>query len=101
MTIRATVAEAAYLAELGARVRYRRKALGLTRKAVATLCGVHAQYIGQIERGRANPTVLLAARLSRVLGVELMLLEADAGEAVIGRAVPDGLTSEKPGLSDR
>jgi transcriptional regulator with XRE-family HTH domain len=88
VTIRATTAESSYLAALGARVRHRRKALRLTRKAVATICGVHAQYIGQIERGCANPTVLLATRLFRVLGLELMLLEADAGDAIIGQSSP-------------
>lgn len=101
MTIRATVAESAYLVELGARVRRRRKALRLTRNAVATLCGVHAQYIGQIERGRANPTVLLAARLSRVLGLELSILEVDAGEANIGPSSPVclGVDGEPAGVT--
>lgn len=45
MTNRVTVAETSYLVELGVRVRHRRKVLRLSRKSVATICGVHAQCL--------------------------------------------------------
>ncbi len=85
MTIRATEAESALLITLGERARRRRRSLHLSRATVAGVCGISAQYLGEIERGQANPTVLLVARLSRVLGFKLELMVTDAVDTVIGQ----------------
>ncbi|MHB8838759.1 MAG: helix-turn-helix domain-containing protein [Gemmatimonadaceae bacterium] len=58
----------------------------LSRATVAGVCGISAQYLGEIERGQANPTVLLVSRLSRILGFKLKLLVTDAGDTVIGQS---------------
>lgn len=43
----------------------------MSRKELATLTGIHPQTIGYIERSQFNPTIELALRLSKVLGVGL------------------------------
>ena len=43
----------------------------LSRKELAELTDIHPQTIGYIERQQFNPTIELALRLSKVLGVGL------------------------------
>jgi len=43
----------------------------LSRKQLAELTDIHPQTIGYIERQQFNPTIELALRLSKVLGVGL------------------------------
>jgi len=56
---------------LGIRVRERRKALGLSQDALAELCDMHRTYIGSIERGERNITLVNAERLAKALEVSL------------------------------
>jgi len=67
--------------ELGARVRARRKVLGLSQEQLGERCGLHRTYIGQIERGEVNVTVrnLLAVADG---------LEVDVAELVRGLRGP-------------
>ena len=55
---------------LGARIRDRRKALGLTLQVVADQAGLTAGFISQIERGIAAPSLSSLTAVSRVLGIE-------------------------------
>jgi transcriptional regulator with XRE-family HTH domain len=57
-------------ADLGARLRARRKALGLTLRAVAERAGLSAGFISQIERGIAAPSLSSLASVARVLGAD-------------------------------
>lgn len=57
-------------AALGARIRDRRKALGLTLQVVADQAGLTTGFISQIERGIAAPSLSSLAAVSRVLGIE-------------------------------
>ena len=41
-------------AELGARVRTRRQALGLSQEALAREIDIHWTFLGQVERGQRN-----------------------------------------------
>ena len=43
----------------------------LSRKQLAEMTGIHPQTIGYIERQQFNPTIDLALRISKVLGVGL------------------------------
>ena len=43
----------------------------LSRNELAKLTDIHPQTIGYIERGQFNPTIELALKLSKVLGVGL------------------------------
>jgi DNA-binding XRE family transcriptional regulator len=57
-----------------------RTAAGLSRQELADAVGVHYQTIGYIERGEYSPSLVLALRISSVLGSsveEVFWLEED------------------------
>lgn len=64
----------------GRRVRALRRERGWTVKALASASGVNKTFIGQIERGERNPTLLTLLRLGRGFGV-------DAGVLITGMRV--------------
>ena len=66
--------EAAYLSQLGERVRAWRKAHGMTRKALAAASGVSERYLAQLEAGRGNVSVLLLQRIAAALNLPLTQL---------------------------
>ena len=72
-----------YLGRLGARVRQRREALGLTRRQLAAGSGLSERYLAQLELGEGNASILLIRRVAQTLEIapELLLLDAPAGEA--------------------
>lgn len=55
---------------VGANVRRARQKAGLTQEQVALQADIDLTYMGGIERGRRNPTVLVLARLADALGVD-------------------------------
>jgi XRE family aerobic/anaerobic benzoate catabolism transcriptional regulator len=57
-----------FLRAVGHRLRSARERAGLSLSAVARDAGVSRRYLTEAEAGRANPTVLILARLSSVLG---------------------------------
>lgn len=62
----------------GENVRRARQARGLTLEALAHEVGLAYTYLGQIERGRRNPTLDVVERIAAALGVDaLALLETD------------------------
>lgn len=61
---------------LGARLRARRKALGLTMQKVADEAGLTIGFISQIERGLASPSLSSLAAVSRVLDMDTSQLFA-------------------------
>lgn len=48
-----------------------RFAQGLSQEALADLAGLHRTYIGAVERGERNITLLNANRIAEALGVKL------------------------------
>ena len=70
-------------AKLGARVRERRHALGLSQEAVAHQSGLHWTFVGQVERGRRNLSLHNLLKLAAGLDV-------DPGDLI------RGLTFEEP-----
>lgn len=56
---------------LGNRVRQHRQRLGLSQEALADKCGLHRTYVGGIERGERNPSLLNIGRLADALGVHI------------------------------
>ena len=59
------------LVEFGKRVKELRLKKGLSQEAFAFEIGVHRTYMGFIERGERNPTLLNIYKISRALGVKL------------------------------
>ncbi len=68
---REDLAESAYLARLGERVRAWRSEHRMTRKALAVGSGVSERYLAQLESGHGNISVLLLRKLSRAMQVPI------------------------------
>ena len=56
-------------AAFGRAVRKYRLQKGLSQEGLAERAAIHRTYIGGIERGERNPTLLMIHRLARALGV--------------------------------
>lgn len=59
------------LKAFGQEVRHWRTERRLSQEELADQCGFHRTYIGQIERGERNPSLLNVLTLCRHLGVSL------------------------------
>ena len=68
----------------GARVKARRKALGLTQTDIYKRTEIGIGYLSSIERGRANPTLDMMLKLSATLGVDIWDLLRPSDEQVDG-----------------
>jgi transcriptional regulator with XRE-family HTH domain len=62
------------LSELGARIRDQRKNCGLSQEELAYKCGLHRTYIGGIERGERNVSVVNLSKVAAALGVSIASL---------------------------
>jgi transcriptional regulator with XRE-family HTH domain len=60
-----------FLRDLGHRLRGQREALELTQAELADRCGLHRTFIGSVERGERNLSVLNLRKIARVLRVPL------------------------------
>jgi len=76
-------ADADFLATVGRRVRERRGELGMTRKQLAQTADVSERYLGQLETGEGNISILLLRRIAIALEATLTQLLAP------GRADPE------------
>lgn len=61
----------------GARVRARRSELGKSQEKLAQDCGLHWTFVGQVERGRRNLSLMNILKIAEGL-------EIDPGELVRG-----------------
>ena len=59
------------LAKVGRNLRKARLARGLSQEELAHRSGVHRTYIGAIERGEYNFTILSLRKITRALGISL------------------------------
>jgi len=61
--------ETKYLKALGARIRELRKEKGWSQEELAFQCRLHRTYVGAIERGERNPSVINLKKIASSLGV--------------------------------
>lgn len=52
---------------LGVIIRAKRKELGYSQESFASLCGVHRTYMGAVERGERNISLLNIIRIANAL----------------------------------
>lgn len=65
---------------LGVRLRQLRRARRLTQEQLAERAGLSYKFIGEVERGKGNPTLTTLGAISDALGVGLVdLLAIDPG----------------------
>jgi transcriptional regulator with XRE-family HTH domain len=74
------------LLRFGERVRGARRGKGLSQEQLGELCGLHRTYIGHVERGEVNPTLVSILRIARALDVN-------------AAALVDGLTAPKDAVA--
>ncbi len=70
----------ALLLAFGDRVRVARKSAGLSQERLGEVSGLHRTYIGHVERGEVNPTLVSIVRIATAL-------TADPGELTAGLEV--------------
>lgn len=59
------------LEHFGCKVREKRKEVSLSQEELADLAGVHRTYIGMVERGEKNISLLNIHKIARALNVEV------------------------------
>ena len=59
-----------YLLTLGNNIKQLREAKGLSQEGLAAISGLHRTYIGGIERGERNVSIINIARLAQALEVD-------------------------------
>jgi ribosome-binding protein aMBF1 (putative translation factor) len=74
------VQETELLRNLGFHIRERRTERKLTQAELADRCGLHRTFIGSVERGERNLSVLNLRIIARALRVPLTALFADADQ---------------------
>lgn len=57
----------------GARIRARRRELGLSQRALAEITGVSLHTLSDVESGKGNPTLAILTRILKPLGLELSI----------------------------
>jgi len=60
-----------FLSNLGKAIRQARRQKTMTQEDLAELAGVNPKYLGEVELGKANPTVLFLLKVSSPLGLEV------------------------------
>jgi transcriptional regulator with XRE-family HTH domain len=64
----------AILQQLGRRMRALRERAGISQEKLGLLSGLHRTYVGAIERGERNPSVLSLQKIAEALHVSVVSL---------------------------
>jgi XRE family aerobic/anaerobic benzoate catabolism transcriptional regulator len=94
--------EAAFLREIGQRLRTARARRGVTRRDLAARSAVSERYIAQLESGSGNISILLLRRIARALGIGAEELLAERPEASVERRRLEQAVAQlpEPGLAE-
>lgn len=60
--------------QLGYRIRYLRQNKGLSIEALALEADINRNYLGDLERGARNPTLVILNKIAKALEVDLSVL---------------------------
>ena len=60
--------------QLGYRIRYLREEKGLSIEALALEADINRNYLGDLERGTRNPTVMVLNKIAKALDIDLSTL---------------------------
>ena len=88
--------EAAFLGDLGRRVREARTVRGLSRKLLSQTSGLSERYIAQLESGHGNVSIILLRRVATAMGVRLDDLVAGQEATGEWRVVRDLIQEATP-----
>ena len=59
------------LLKLGKNLRKARESRGWSQEEMAARCDVHRTYVGSVERGEYNVTVLTLKKMTKTLGISI------------------------------
>lgn len=69
-----SASESAFLKNIGANIRRIRQQQDISQEYLANMSETERSYMGLIERGDANPTILKLKKISEVLDINVMKL---------------------------
>ena len=72
MSSKLSEADKVFLRDFGLQLRYLRENKNLTQEQFANECGMDRSYIGGVERGERNISLLNLKKIARALGVEVL-----------------------------
>ena len=84
MNMSYTKKEQKFLQELGLRLRSFREAKGWSQEELALNSGLHRTYVGDVERGERNISVLNLSKLAIALEIPIATLFENDDRSVIG-----------------
>ena len=60
--------------QLGARIRYLRQQKGLSIEDLSLEADINRNYLGDLERGMRNPTLIILNKIAKALDIDLTTL---------------------------
>ena len=60
--------------QLGYRIRYLRGLKGMSIETLALEAGINRNYLGDLERGTRNPTLIILNKIAKALDIDLPTL---------------------------
>ncbi len=76
---------------IGANIRKRRKALGITQEFIANKLDVNPSHISNIECGRANPSLTALVKIANILQCSVDCFISEEYTYKVGEDLEDGL----------
>lgn len=65
--------------EIGSRIRFLRKSKNMTIENLSLIAGINRNYLGDLERGKRNPTLSILAKIAKALDISLEELFSGIG----------------------